>query len=184
MRWTTTNKLQVYLDTVIASAIKLQDLHDPKEEAALEELKRIERTGVIEFRISREVRHEVDRTREPDKKARLKEHASELGNVKEDHRLEGFNIQDYGRYGFISSPLISDVVDESMFEALTTDGLKRGDAIHFVNAVTNKCDVFLTTDPDFMDRRPQLEAQYPPIRIMKPTELLAELKRLKIAIDC
>jgi hypothetical protein len=50
------------------------------------------------------------------------------------------------------------MVDEQLFASLKTAGLKDADARHFMYAVHNGCDRFVTTDPDFLDRRTQLQA--------------------------
>jgi hypothetical protein len=42
-------------------------------------------------------------------------------------------------------------------------------------AVHNRCDRFVTTDPHFLDRRPELEKSCHGLRIVKPTELVSEL---------
>ena len=42
-------------------------------------------------------------------------------------------------------------------------------------AVANDCDRFITTDPDFLTRRADLEARSGHLRILKPSELVAEL---------
>jgi hypothetical protein len=39
----------------------------------------------------------------------------------------------------------------------------------------NACDWFVTTDPDFTDRRAQLENLCPGLRIVTPSELVIEL---------
>jgi hypothetical protein len=42
-------------------------------------------------------------------------------------------------------------------------------------SVRNGCDRFVTTDPDFLDRLPELEALGEGILIQRPSELAAEL---------
>ena len=95
----------------------------------------------------------------------------ELPRVTTDHILIGFSSQDMGYRGFVSAPLVSDVIDEPMFSKVTSIGLKEADARHFVNAVHEECGIFLTTDPDFHDIRESLQALYPSIRIFTPIQL-------------
>jgi hypothetical protein len=46
-------------------------------------------------------------------------------------------------------------------------------------ALCNGCARFVTTDPDFLARRSAIEAAYPQIRIVKPSELLQEMEDLQ-----
>jgi hypothetical protein len=99
--------------------------------------------------------------------------------VQADHRLVGFQ-NEIGLLGtIVANPIISDVVDEPLFAHLKRLGLKDPDARHFMYAVANNCDWFVTLDYDFLDRRSLLEDRCPSIRVAKPSELLAELKRGK-----
>jgi hypothetical protein len=165
----------VYLDNMIVCAITERDLRADKQES-LDELVVIEkRRDTIRFQVSYEAQREVERTRDEEKKKRLKAGISQIDNVQENSRLLGFNAQDLGRYGFISSPLMSDVLDPTIFAQLTAFGFKKSDSIHFVNAVSNKCAVFLTTDTRFMTYRSDLESHYRQIIIRKPSELLSDL---------
>ena len=50
------------------------------------------------------------------------------------------------------------------------------DAKHLMYAVTNGCDRFVTLDPHFFSRIAALEARCPSIRIVRPSELAAELR--------
>ncbi len=85
-------------------------------------------------------------TRDPVVRAVLIAHAHEVSVVPNDHRLLGFQSLDQGRYGFISSPMISDIVDEDLFAKLIAAGLKDADAKHVMYAVANDCQVFVTLD--------------------------------------
>jgi hypothetical protein len=167
--------LSVYLDNMIACAITERDL-EAGEQKSLDELVVIEkRRDTIRFQVSLEAQREVERTRDQEKRKRLKAGISQIDNVQESSKLLGFNAQDLGCYGFISSPCMSDVLDPAVFAQLAAFGFERSDAIHFVNAVANKCDVFLTTDTRFMLFCPKLEHLYQQIIIRKPSELLSEL---------
>ena len=77
--------------------------------------------------------------------------------------------------GFITNPLVTDIVDDALFAALNAQGLRDAAARHLMYAVCNACDRFVTLDPDFLDRRDALEAQCRGLRIVKPSELVTEL---------
>jgi hypothetical protein len=72
-------------------------------------------------------------------------------------------------------PIITDLVDEQMFNDLRSIGLKESDARHFMYAAANGCERFLTLDSDFLDRKQLLEARWPAVVVLKPSELAAEL---------
>jgi hypothetical protein len=68
-----------------------------------------------------------------------------------------------------------DIIDDALFKSLTAAGLKDADARHLMYAACNGCDRFVTVDPDFTDRKPQLEALCPDLKIVTPSELAAVL---------
>ena len=173
--------MKVYLDNMIASASILDDLGSPTENKALRLLQASPHVGKLEIVTSRESWREQDRTKDPPTREKLQEGRSNIGVVPDDHRVLGFNTVDYGYYGFITSPLVTDIVDESMFATLQGLDLKAADARHLMYALSNGCVRFVTTDPDFIDRRSALEAAYPQIRIVKPSELLQELEAVPSA---
>jgi hypothetical protein len=70
-------------------------------------------------------------------------------------------------------------VDEVMLAELMAAGLKSGDARHLMYALCNGCVRFVTTDRDFLNRRLAIEAAYPKIRIMKPSETLEEMEKVQ-----
>jgi hypothetical protein len=83
-----------------------------------------------------------------------------------------------GPFGTIAAnPIVSDVVDEALFNDLKTLGLRAPDARHLMYAAANDCDRFVTLDGHFLDRRSLLEARCPSIRVVRPSELAAELRR-------
>jgi hypothetical protein len=69
----------------------------------------------------------------------------------------------------------TDIVDEALFADLKGIGLSDSDAKHLMYAFTNACDRFVTLDPDFLDRRASLDARCQSLRIVRPSELAAEL---------
>jgi hypothetical protein len=97
--------------------------------------------------------------------------------VAQDHRLLGFSHQDLGQLGFIASPIVTDVVDEAVFEKLRAIGLTEKDAFHVMCAIAGDCEVFVTVDTrDILPRRVVLEGLCPQIKIRRPTELLLDLR--------
>ncbi len=77
--------------------------------------------------------------------------------------------------GFISNPLVTDIIDEQLFARLKAAGLKDADARHLMYAAANGCDRFVTLDPDFLNGREVLQAHCQGLRIVRPSELVAEL---------
>lgn len=85
-------------------------------------------------------------------------------------------------------PIITEIVDEKLFNALIAAGLKHADARHLMYAACNGCDRFVTLDLEhFIDNghRPQLKAlcqgQCPGLKIVTPSELAAA--RLSLNTD-
>jgi hypothetical protein len=74
------------------------------------------------------------------------------------------------------TPILTEIVDEPLFGRLIAAGLKKADARHLMYAAhsDNACDWFVTIDPDFMDRRAQLEDVCRGLRIVTPSELVVE----------
>jgi predicted nucleic acid-binding protein len=170
-----TNILRVYLDNVAASGRVTGDLAPETEMEALRLIERAHQARLVKMVTSRESWREQDRTRDPQRRAMLEAARDELSAVAIDHAPLGFNhLMD--RCGTIAaSPIITDIVDESLFRDLTNLGLAHSDAKHLMYAVKNACDRFVTLDPDFLDRRAALEARCAPLRIVTPVELAVEL---------
>lgn len=171
--------MKVYLDNVIVSALVRDDLASSDEQRALKLLQEHLTFGKLEIVTSRESWREQDRTRCEKTREELRSSRDKTPVVSEDHKLLGFNSVDLGYRGFISSPLITDIVDEAMFAELRAVGLKSGDARHLMYALHNDCVRFVTTDPDFLSRRTEIEAAYPQIRIMKPSEILEDIDKIQ-----
>jgi hypothetical protein len=171
--------VKVYLDNVIASARVRDDLASREERSALKLIQKHGNFEKLEIVTSRESWREQERTRNAEAREELRASRDKTPIVSHDHRLLGFNSVDLGYQGFISSPLITDIVDDAMFSGLQAVGLKSADARHLMYALCNGCVRFVTTDPDFLDRLYAIEAAYPQIRIVMPTELLAEMERLR-----
>ena len=171
------DRMRVYLDNVIASALVRGDLAEPAEMEALRSLQAQPRVGKLEIVTSRESWREQERTKRPETREELRNARFGVAVVSHDHRVLGFNTIDYGHRGFIAAPLVTDIVDEALFARLRISGLKDADARHLMYAIFNGCVRFVTTDPDFIKGGDAIQAACPTIRIVKPSELLAEIER-------
>jgi len=171
--------VKVYLDNVIASAWVRGDLGSPEERDALKLIREHTNFQRLEVVTSRESWREQERTQNVEVREELRTSREKTAVVSQDHRLLGFNSVDLGYRGFISSPLVTDIVDEAMFLSLQAVGLKNADARHLMYALFNGCARFVTTDPDFLERRSLIEIAHPQIRIVLPTELLGEMEKLQ-----
>ncbi len=90
--------------------------------------------------------------------------------------LLGFGHLDYGARGFIANPIMSDV-DESLVTKLVKIGLGTNDAraIAYAAGENAKCDYFASHDlKDLNQYTGAIEKLLPQIRIVKPTEFMAE----------
>ncbi len=168
--------MRVYLDNVAASGRVTGDLAPPTEMEALRQIEEAHSVGLIKRVTSRESWREQDRTKDPAKRAKLEAARGEVSVVASDHVLLGFTNLN-GPHGTIAvNPVVTDIVDEALFADLRSMGLQESDARHLMYAVANTCDRFVTLDPDFLNRRGALEARCPSLRVVKPSELAAELK--------
>jgi hypothetical protein len=167
--------MRVYLDNVAASGRVLGDLTPAVEMEALRQIEEAHRTGVIKHMTSRETWREQERTKGPAKRAKLEAARGEVSVVATDHMVLGLHTV-MGAHGTtVVGPLVTDVVDDALFADLTALGLEAVDARHLMYAASNACVCFVTPDPDFLDRRLALESRCQPLRIVKPSELAAEL---------
>jgi len=168
--------MRVYYDNVIASGLITGDIAPETEMAALRELERAHAAGTIKRVTSRESWREQERTRDAVRRSQLEAARDLVSVVQTDHRVVGFeNV--FGPLGTIAAnPIVSDVVDEPLFTDLTTLGLRSPDARHFMYAAASDCDWFVTLDKDFLNRRLLLERRCPSIRVVRPSELVVELR--------
>jgi predicted nucleic acid-binding protein len=169
--------MRVYYDNVIASGLITGDVAPEAEMAALREIERADAAGTLKRVTSRESWREQERTRDAARRSQLEAARDLVSVVQADHRVVGFeNVA--GPFGTIAAnPIVSDVVDEALFNDLKTLGLRAPDARHLMYAAANDCDRFVTLDGHFLDRRSLLEARCPSIRVVRPSELAAELRR-------
>jgi hypothetical protein len=96
--------------------------------------------------------------------------------VQADHLVLGFSKVE-GPFGtFATIPIVTDIVDEAIFDGLKALGVGDTDARHFMYALANSCHRFVTLDSDFLDRKCELEEKWPVLRVVRPSELAEELR--------
>src|SRR6266581_734614 len=123
--------MRIYFDNVIASGKVRQDLTPPEMEA-LRQLISAGEAGECEIVTSRESWREQDKTTDLLIRAQLQAARAGIPTVERDHVLLGFNTV-YDQFGgFVSSPLITDIVDEEHFSDLKALGLRDADARHLM----------------------------------------------------
>jgi predicted nucleic acid-binding protein len=167
--------MKAYFDNCIESGRVRADLQPPSEMAAVVSLQKASDEGKMEIVTSRETHREQDRTKDPMRRAQLVESRGATPVVPNDHKLLGIHNQ-MDRLGTVATtPMITEIIDEELFKGLTAAGLEPSDARHLMYAAGNGCDRFVTTDPDFTSRRPQLESLCRGLKIVTPSELEAEL---------
>lgn len=168
--------MRVYLDNVAASGRVVGDLAPPTEMEALRDIEEAHSAGTIKRVTSRESWREQDRTKDSAKRAKLEAARGEVSVVATDHVVLGLSDVGGPHGTTVVTPIVTDIVDEALFADLRSMGLQDSDARHLMYAVANECVRFVTLDPDFFDRQAALEARCPSLRIVKPSELAAELK--------
>jgi hypothetical protein len=162
---------RAYADNNVVSAITRRDC----EPDSIVKLLEMHRRGVITLFTSAQSPREMGHA-PAQYQAKLQKDLDELERVQDDHRVLGFYTVNDQYGGCICNPLVTDIVDEVLFGKLLAAGLARDDAQHFMYASHNKYDCFLTCDRDFLNRRAALELLCPSIRILKPSELVAEME--------
>jgi hypothetical protein len=166
--------MKVYFDNVIVSATVTPD-QSPGEMAALEKLVAAFVDGKIDVETSRLAWDEQDKAKGTIK-SKLLAARERFPVVPNDTKLLGINTT-YYEGGFMSSPRLTRIMDEALYETFRATGLKEPDAQHLMYAVHDCCDRFVTTDSDFLkSRRPTLEASCRGLLIRRPSELVSELK--------
>ena len=159
----------IYLDNCIVSGDARKDLA-PAEQAAVATLRALERNGVIELVTSRLSWHEQGRTRDPLVRAQLEAARDDTKTVAVDTRHLSGSFQSVHGGGFISTPLLTDILDDALYRDARAIGLKDIDARHLVHAHFNRCMWFVTTDPDFTRIAAQLVSRCGGMRIATPSE--------------
>ena len=170
-------EMKAYLDNVIVCGRVRNDLEETQMTAVQQIVDAAER-GQLSIVTSRESWREQDRTRDANLRSKFEQDRPNVEAVRDDHRLLVVRAQ-YDNHGnwYGNSPILTEIVDETLLAALKKAGLKDADARHFMYAVHNGCDRFVTTDPHFLDRRPELQALGRGILIQRPSELVADLEK-------
>ncbi len=177
--------MKAYYDNVVASGKTRSDL-PPSEMAALQQLEGPKYASMLEVFTSRESWREQERTNDPAVRQALRQARPDVPVVPYDHEVFGFSYMPHRYGGFISNPAITDVTDQPLFDDLRALGLKDADARHLMYAVRNGCERFVTLDRrGFLNRRrrQRLEARCGGLRIVTPSELLAELVSAMDSVD-
>ena len=169
--------MKIYSDTdALLSNARHPDEKTQQEREALIALLAMHRSGDVIIHQSLVVYRELIATANEEQRKRLLADYEELKKVEHDQKLLGFNTVFDQLGGFTCSPMIADIQDEQMRAKLMHRGLTKQDAEHLTQAISNKCDVFLTRDERTIinPHRGWIESEFT-IDIRKPTELLAEL---------
>jgi hypothetical protein len=174
--------IKAYFDNCIESGRVRSDLDPPSEMAAVLALLKARDEGKIEIVTSQETHREQDRTEDPAVRALLANSRGETPVVQNDHKLLGIHNQ-MNHLGTVANcPIITEIVDEKLFNALIAAGLKQADARHLMYAACNGCDRFVTLDLEHFinnGRGSQLETlcqgQIQGLKIITPSELTTEL---------
>ncbi|HUE72049.1 MAG TPA: hypothetical protein VMP01_14275 [Pirellulaceae bacterium] len=166
--------IRAYLENSVVSSITRRQAPD-SELQALDQLQQMQEAGKIVLGTSRQSPREIERAPVQHQTA-LKEGLHGLDIAADDHRVLGsFTLSDpYG--GSICNPIVTDIVDDSLYADLRGAGLEPDDAKHFMYAAENGYDWFVTWDKDFLSRKEAIE-KFGSIKIGKPSELVAALSQ-------
>jgi len=168
--------VKIYLDNVIVSGMSRGDLKPPTEMDAVRQIEAADQRGESGIVTSSETRREQDRTRDLTVRAQFEQDREKVPLVPLDHVLLITRaVYDNQGNWCGNAPMLTEVVDKELFDALKSAGLEDADARHLMFAVHNGCDRFVTLDPHFLDRRVPLQALGRGILIQRPSELVAEL---------
>ena len=107
--------MKVYLDNVIASGRVLSDLQPADEMSAVRTIEQLASQGALDWCTSRESWREQERTRDSTRRAMLEEARLDVPVVEKDHEVFGFSCLSDQYGGFISNPMITDVIDGPLF---------------------------------------------------------------------
>jgi hypothetical protein len=166
--------VRVYYDNVIVSALVFEDIKPVEEMEAVCEIERLHVEGRLKRVTSRESHREQAKTADTQRRMALESRQAEVSAVQADHFVPGYSTIDYGALGHIANRIVSDINDPELFEKLKAAGLKASDAKHVMYAVTNDCQYFVTMDTrDLLPNKAAIESICP-IRVVKPSELVAQ----------
>ena len=171
--------MKIYLDNMVVCKNIKPDLVLQDEQKALDKLRK---TPLLEIVTSRESWREQEKTRYQAIRDQYQQNRDKIPIVLDDHKVLDFSSQHDQSGGFITSPLVTDIVDEKIFNA-SKELLKKktknveNDARHLMYALCNNCERLVTTDSNFIDNRNEIEKRFSAIQIVKPSELLEELNK-------
>ncbi len=103
--------------------------------------------------------------------------------AKDDHKVLGSYTTTDRLGGCTSIPLVTDIVNEPLYSALFSFGIKVDDAKHLMYAIHNGFDYFVTRDKGILNRRAQVEALSASIRVRKPADAVDELRKIDAEAD-
>ena len=165
--------MRVYFDNDIASGLARGDLSPRAELLAARAILEYEKVQVV---TSRHSWREQERTKDPASRKTLLEAQGDVPTVEEDHEVRGFTASQDRVGGIITIPIVSDIVDQGLYDDLLTTGVEKDDAHHLMYAAHNKCERFVTLDTrDLLPKRAVLEPACRGMKIVTPTELAGEL---------
>jgi hypothetical protein len=170
--------MKIYCDT--SSLFSNADRHKKdskaqREATAISRLLGLHRQGKVQLVRSNVVRRELEKTSDVTQRDALFNDFLEIVPVANDEKVLGIDEQITDPFGgFATSPLVSDVQDEGFFEKLKKQfSLKKFDAQHLAQALSNGSDVFLTRDEKHFlkpTQRQAIEKDYN-IKIRLPSEV-------------
>jgi hypothetical protein len=122
--------------------------------AAVRQIELAARSGKLDVVTSRETWREQDRTLDPAVRSSLAQSRPNIAVVRDDHRMLG-STPKYDNNGnwYGNAPILTEVVDEHLLSTLKAAGLKQADARHYMYAVHNGCNRFVTTRISWIGRR-------------------------------
>jgi hypothetical protein len=170
--------IRIYNETsALESNIRHPDDKTVAELAAVRILKDADAAGRVKLEGSNVNRREVDATANVGQRASLTREQQALSPILKDELFLGANTQYDQLGGFIANVFVSDTQDDNMRDRIIAMGVRqKRDAEHLTQAICNGCDYFLTRDKrTIIPYRDAIEAQYPPIKIRLPMELVEEL---------
>jgi hypothetical protein len=178
---------KIYCDTSTL-APNISDQASLPELDALKQLQELFKAGKCTLHYSHIVQAELERTKDPARRAALKADCELLERIRHDEKPIGFNTMSDHRGLFTTGHFIfQDVHDPKLCKAIyaeikkrvsrANDFATRRDAQHLAQAIFNMCDYFLTRDVKTIIKpmRGWLEQTYPPLLIRRPSECLADI---------
>jgi predicted nucleic acid-binding protein len=163
-----------YLDTNVVCYMGNDNL--PAESPALDELMDLAGEGVVRLTTSELSQQEMARCSKQER-VRLPRRVFNLlekGPFIPDHTVLGFANQEGPMGTVCSNPMVA---DDPISRQLRQIGLDRMDAHHLMLAIRNGCDFFVTCDrASILKYRDAIKGQFPAIQLMKPSELVQELR--------